>query len=61
MAALTLGDIVKKLGEKVLPEIMPILEEGLLSDDSEMRQGVCFGLCEIINSTGHDHVGAFFV
>lgn len=56
VAARTLGDIVKKLGEKVLPEIIPILEKGLDSDDSDQRQGVCIGLSEIMNATSRDHV-----
>ena len=51
MAARTLGDLVKKLGERVLPEIIPILEEGLKSDMPEKRQGVCVGLSEIMSST----------
>ena len=38
MAARTLGDVVRKLGEKVLPEIIPILEKGLESDRSDQRQ-----------------------
>ncbi|ESN99099.1 hypothetical protein HELRODRAFT_107160 [Helobdella robusta] len=59
VAARTLGDIVKKLGEKVLPEIIPILEKGLDSEDCDRRQGVCIGLSEIINSTSKDHVMAF--
>ena len=56
VAARTLGDIVRKLGEKVLPELIPILERGLESDDSDRRQGVCIGLSEIMSSTSRDHV-----
>jgi hypothetical protein len=59
VAARTLGDIVKKLGEKVLPEIIPILEEGLESSQSEQRQGVCIGLSEIMSSTSREHVVVF--
>eukprot|EP01114_Cavostelium_apophysatum_P005269 TRINITY_DN1605_c0_g1_i7.p1 TRINITY_DN1605_c0_g1~~TRINITY_DN1605_c0_g1_i7.p1 ORF type:complete len:2557 (-),score=707.41 TRINITY_DN1605_c0_g1_i7:133-7803(-) len=46
----TLGDLVQKLGDKILPEIVPILENGLNSDRSETRQGVCLGLREVMNS-----------
>ncbi len=56
VAARTLGDIVRKLGEKVLPEIIPILERGLESEHSDQRQGVCIGLSEIMASTSRDHV-----
>ena len=38
VAARTLGDLVRKLGERVLPEIIPILEKGIDSDDSDKRQ-----------------------
>ncbi len=51
VAARTLGDVVRKLGEKVLPEIIPILERGLVSERSDQRQGVCIGLSEIMSST----------
>jgi len=60
VAARTLGDIVRKLGEKVLPELIPILERGLDSEDSDRRQGVCIGLSEIMSSTSRDHVSSFF-
>ncbi|KAJ7333816.1 eIF-2-alpha kinase activator GCN1 [Desmophyllum pertusum] len=40
VAARTLGDLVRKLGERVLPEIIPILERGLDSDKCDERQGV---------------------
>lgn len=51
-----MGDLVRKLGEKILPEIIPILEEGLRSQKSDERQGVCIGLSEIMKSTSRDAV-----
>lgn len=59
VAARTLGDLVKKLGERVLPEIIPILERGLDSDQPDQRQGVCIGLTEIMASTSRDHVAVY--
>nr|XP_014345196.1 PREDICTED: translational activator GCN1 [Latimeria chalumnae] len=59
IAARTLGDLVRKLGEKILPEIIPILEAGLRSDKSDKRQGVCIGLSEIMKSTSKDAVLVF--
>jgi hypothetical protein len=59
VAARTLGDLVKKLGERVLPEIIPILEKGLESSQPEKRQGVCVGLSEIMTSTSRDMVLSF--
>ncbi|XP_044304801.1 eIF-2-alpha kinase activator GCN1 [Varanus komodoensis] len=59
IAARTLGDLVRKLGEKILPEIIPILEEGLRSEKSDKRQGVCIGLSEIMKSTSRDAVLCF--
>ena len=56
VAARTLGDLVRKLGERVLPEVIPMLEEGLNSDTTQERQGVCIGLSEIIQQTSHDNV-----
>lgn len=59
VAARTLGDLVRKLGERVLPEIIPILEKGLNSDQADQRQGVCIGLSEIMASTSKDMVLSF--
>ncbi|KAH8379372.1 hypothetical protein KR009_004448, partial [Drosophila setifemur] len=59
VAARTLGDLVRKLGERVLPEIIPILEDGLNSDHSDQRQGVCIGLSEIMASTSKEMVLTF--
>ncbi|KAN0062681.1 translational activator of GCN4 [Thecaphora frezii] len=53
MAARTLGELVKKLGEKILRETIPILRmRGATSDDAKTRSGVCFAITEILaNST----------
>ncbi|XP_050665162.1 eIF-2-alpha kinase activator GCN1 isoform X1 [Leptidea sinapis] len=59
VAARTLGDLVRKLGERVLPEIVPILERGLRSERPDQRQGVCIGLGEILASTSRDAVLSF--
>ncbi|KAH8289080.1 hypothetical protein KR054_012411, partial [Drosophila jambulina] len=59
VAARTLGDLVRKLGERVLPEIIPILENGLNSDHPDQRQGVCIGLSEIMGSTSKEMVFTF--
>ncbi|KAM9953278.1 hypothetical protein ACTFIR_008341 [Dictyostelium discoideum] len=50
ISAKTLGDIVSKLSDRILPEILPILERGLRSELEETRQGVCIGLSEVISS-----------
>lgn len=47
------------MGERVLPEIIPILEKGLESDQPDQRQGVCIGLSEIMASTSKDMVLTF--
>ncbi|RLN71944.1 hypothetical protein BBJ28_00007501, partial [Nothophytophthora sp. Chile5] len=50
MAGRTLGEIVRKLGEHVLPEVVPILRAGLApSLPSGRRQGACIGLAEVID------------
>lgn len=59
VAARTLGDLVRKLGERILPQIIPILEEKLRSNRSDERQGVCIGLSEIIANTSKEMVEAF--
>ncbi|KAG0238098.1 translational activator of GCN4 [Actinomortierella wolfii] len=59
VAARTLGDLVRKLGEAVLSEIIPILEAGLDSSESDTRQGVCIGLSEIMATAGKTHVADY--
>ncbi|CAB4435640.1 unnamed protein product [Rhizophagus irregularis] len=52
VAGRTLGELVRKLGESVLSEIIPILEEGLESQEADMKQGVCIGLSEVMSTAG---------
>jgi HEAT repeat protein len=50
MAGRTLGEIVRKLGDNVMPEIIPILRAGLNGKNPPgTRQGACIGLSEIID------------
>ena len=48
VAGRCLGDIVRKLGDSVLPEIIPILQNALYTGDAGSKRGVCIGLSEII-------------
>ena len=50
IAGFTLGDIVKKLGDRVLPAIVPILRKKLADGEAQQRQGVCLGLGEVIGA-----------
>jgi HEAT repeat protein len=52
VSARTLGDLVRRLGDSVMTMILPILENGLNSEDDDTREGVCIGLAEMMNSAG---------
>ncbi|POO02948.1 Proteasome component Ecm29/Translational activator Gcn [Trema orientale] len=52
VAGRALGELVRKLGERVLPLIIPILSKGLKDPDASRRQGVCIGLSEVMASAG---------
>ncbi|KAJ1413832.1 TOG domain [Sesbania bispinosa] len=56
VAGRSLGELVRKLGERVLPWIIPILSQGLNDPDSSRRQGVCVGLSEVMASAVSEQV-----
>ena len=47
MAARCMGELCRKMGERVLARIVPILKEGIKSPEGATRQGVCLGLKEV--------------
>ncbi|GLC46160.1 hypothetical protein PLESTB_001196200 [Pleodorina starrii] len=51
-AARCLGELVRKMGERVLARIIPILREGIGADSAATRQGVCLGLKEVLDNLG---------
>ena len=59
VAGRCLGDVVEKLGERVLSDIVPILSKGLNSEEGNIRQGSCLGLCEVIDAASRRQLERF--
>ncbi|GLJ35635.1 hypothetical protein SUGI_0716270 [Cryptomeria japonica] len=59
VAGRSLGELVRKLGERVLPSIIPILAQGLKDSNASRRQGVCIGLSEVMGSAGRQQLMTF--
>lgn len=56
VAGRCLGDIVRKLGDAVLPEIMPILKDALSRGDTHTKLGACVGLTEMIACSSKEQI-----
>ena len=54
-----LGDLTSKLGDKVLPEIIPVLQRALYNTDKHTRIGSCVGLAEVISCSSKEHLLKF--
>ena len=59
VAGRCLGEIVTKLGESVLPEIIPVLRTALYEGDNNTKRGVCVGLSEVIKSSTREQILRF--
>lgn len=59
VAGRSLGDLVRKLGDHVLPLVIPYLQQGLKSGDAELRQGVCLGLAEILKAASQKQIETY--
>ena len=54
-----LGDVVRKLGERVLPEVIPVLRKGLSDPAANVRTGVCIGLSEVVESATRSQIEVY--
>jgi hypothetical protein len=54
IAGNALGELIRKAGEGVLANLLPTLQEGLDSTDSDLKQGTCMALRELIASASPD-------
>uniref|UniRef100_A0A1I8BXN9 TOG domain-containing protein n=1 Tax=Meloidogyne hapla TaxID=6305 RepID=A0A1I8BXN9_MELHA len=61
MSVRCLSEIVKKMGERVLAVILPILEDRLKNGGSDDRRGVALALGEIISNTHREIVETYSV
>lgn len=59
IAGRTMGELVMKLGDTVVSDLIPLLTEQLKSNDPEVRQGVCIGLKELLNSSNERQLQRF--
>eukprot|EP00891_Asterochloris_glomerata_P006557 jgi/Astpho2/6557/e_gw1.00099.3.1_t len=50
MAGRCLGELVRKMGDRVLQQIIPILQQGMQAEEASRRQGVCIGLAELLEN-----------
>lgn len=50
MCGRAVGELVRKLGERVIVRAVPILKEGVADPDPRRRQGACLGLQEVLES-----------
>jgi HEAT repeat protein len=56
VAARCVGDLVSKLGDSVLPDVIPVLRNALYQGDKYTRRGVCVGLSEVIQCSTKDQI-----
>jgi HEAT repeat protein len=56
VAGRCLGDLVSKLGDSVLPLIIPVLRKALDGGDENTKRGVCVGLTEVIKCSTKDQI-----
>ncbi|TIC67402.1 ARM repeat-containing protein [Wallemia mellicola] len=59
-AARTLGEIGRKLGEKILQDVIPTLQSGVDSISAQHREGVCIAFSELLKNVDGDKIEAHY-
>lgn len=59
IAAATLGDVVRRVGANALTQLLPSLEELLVSSDTDAKLGICIALAELITSASLDALASY--
>ena len=58
-SARCLGELVRKMGDRFLPKIIPIMESCFSSESIETREGVCYGLRELLDSLSNAQMAEY--
>lgn len=56
IAGNALGELIRKAGDGVLATLLPTLEEGLQTTDTDAKQGICIALRELIASASPEQL-----
>ena len=56
MAGSCLGELVRKMGDRVLRQIIPILQAGVKDPNPATRVGVCTGLTELLENISNSQL-----
>ncbi|KAF1967533.1 ARM repeat-containing protein [Bimuria novae-zelandiae CBS 107.79] len=56
IAGNALGELIRKAGDGVLASLLPTLEEGLQSTDTDAKQGICMALKELIGAASQEQL-----
>lgn len=56
IAGNALGELIRKAGDGVLASLLPTLEEGLHSTDTDAKQGICMALKELISAASPEQL-----
>lgn len=63
VAGRCLGDVVQKLGDGILPDLLPLLQKAILEEEGEdaatTRRGVCVGLSEVISHASREAISNY--